>query len=80
MIGACLRLGELWTIANRNLGDYILSIVVLIAASVVIGIVVGVLNVIPCIGQLVTLVLGFLILPYLQVLSAHLFGQYARQV
>jgi len=78
-ITACLRLGELWAIANRNLGDYILSIVILIAASIVIGIVVGVLNVIPCIGQIVTLALGLLILPYLQVLSAHLFGQYARQ-
>ncbi len=78
-IAACLRLGELWAIARRNLGDYILSIVVLIAAGIVIGVIVGVINIIPCIGQIVTLALGLLILPYLQVLSAHLFGQYARQ-
>jgi len=78
-IAACLRLGELWAIARRTLGDYILSIVVLIVAGIVIGVIVGVINIIPCIGQIVTLALGLLILPYLQVLSAHLFGQYARQ-
>ena len=78
-IGACFRFGELWAIANRNLGDYIVSIVVLIAAGIVISIVIGVINIIPCLGQIVTIVIGFLMLPYLQVLSAHLFGQYARQ-
>ena len=78
-IAACFRLGELWAIANRNLGDYILSIVVLIAAGIVVGVVFAVINIIPCIGQIISLIISFLILPYFQVLSAHLFGQYARQ-
>ncbi len=71
-IAACLRLGELWGIAKSNPGDYILSIVVLIAASIVISVVAGVINIIPCVGQIVTLALGFLILPDLQVLAGAL--------
>jgi len=77
-IGASLRIGELFSISRVNTGDYLLIFVVIIAIAFVIGLIVGVLNFIPCLGQILSLVIALLVGPYLVVLFANLCGQYVR--
>lgn len=77
-IGACLRIGELLNIARANTADYILIFVVIIGVAPVIGLVAGVLNVIPCLGQILSLVISLLVAPYFYTLLGNLCGQYVR--
>ncbi|MCS6848162.1 MAG: DUF4013 domain-containing protein [Anaerolineae bacterium] len=77
-IGACLRIGELLNIARVNSGDYLMIFIVLIGIVIVLSVIVGVLNVIPCLGQILSLVIAFLAAPYIVVLLGNLCGQYVR--
>ncbi len=77
-IGACLRIGELLNIARANTGDYLIIFVVFIGLTFVFSLVVGVLNIIPCLGQILSLVISLLAAPYFGVLLGHLCGQYVR--
>lgn len=77
-IGACLRIGELLGIARANTDNYLTIFVILIGFTFVFGLIAGVLNFIPCLGQILSLLIAFLAAPYLAVLLGHLCGQYAR--
>ncbi|GIV85967.1 MAG: hypothetical protein KatS3mg052_2974 [Candidatus Roseilinea sp.] len=77
-IGACLRVGELFRIARANTVDYLTIFAIFIGLAFALGLVVSVLNVIPCLGQILSLLIAFLAAPYLAVLLGHLCGQYAR--
>ncbi|MCL6510372.1 MAG: DUF4013 domain-containing protein [Anaerolineae bacterium] len=77
-IGACLRIGELLSITRTNTGDYLLIFVVIIGIAFVVGLIAGVLNIIPCLGQILSLVIALVVTPYLAVLFANLCGQYVR--
>lgn len=70
-IASCLRIGEILAIARRNTGQYLLAVVVVIAVSLALGLISGV---IPFLGILIALAVS----PYIQMLQGHLFGQYAR--
>ncbi len=77
-IGACLRIGELLNIARVNTGDYLMIFVVLIGIAIILSLIVGVLNIIPCLGQILSVVLSLLAAPYIVLLLGHLCGQYVR--
>lgn len=77
-IGPCLRVGELLSIARANTGDYLMIFVILIASVFVIGLILGLLNIIPCLGQVLSIVITLAAAPYIVVLLAHLCGQYVR--
>jgi len=77
-IKACLRIGELFSISRVNTGDYLLIFVMVIAAALIIGLVIGILSIIPCLGQLLSFVIIILAVPYLAVVFANLCGQYMR--
>lgn len=77
-IGASLRIGELLNIARVNSGDYLMIFVVLIGIAIILSVIVGALNIIPCLGQILSLVISLLAAPYIVVLLAHLCGQYVR--
>ncbi|PJF46570.1 MAG: DUF4013 domain-containing protein [Chloroflexi bacterium] len=77
-ISACLRVGELFSIARANTVDYLTIFAIFIGFAFVLGLVVGVLNIIPCLGQILSLLIAFLAAPYLAVLLGHMCGQYAR--
>ncbi len=76
---ACFEFGEIWRIMSRNLGDYIaawlISIVVGIGVSFVVGLAAGVLAIIPCFGWIVALVLLGMSGVYTFAVFGHLFGQ-----
>ena len=76
---ACFQFGEIWPIMSKNLGDYIVAwliiIVLGIAASVVIGIVGGVLAIIPCCGWILAWILFGVTTVWILAVFGHLFGQ-----
>ncbi len=76
---ACFEFGEIWRIMSRNLGDYmtawLISIVVGIGVSFVIGIAAGILAIIPCFGWILAPVLLGMSGVYTLAVFAHLFGQ-----
>ncbi|BCX05336.1 MAG: hypothetical protein KatS3mg053_3274 [Candidatus Roseilinea sp.] len=77
-IGACLRIGELLNTARVNSGDYLMIFIVIIGIAIVLSLIVGVLNIIPCLGQILSLVISLLAAPYIVVLLGNLCGQYVR--
>lgn len=78
-IAPCLRLGEVFAIARKNSGDYIMIFLVLIGISLVFSIIGSVLA-ITVVGLCLLIPLGLLATPYLNVVIAHLCGQYDRSV
>ena len=77
--GACFEFGEIWRIMSRNLSDYIVAwliiIVIGIGASFLIGIVGGVLALIPCCGWIAAWVLFGVTGVWILAVFGHLFGQ-----
>ncbi len=81
-IGACLRFGEIFQFLFSDIGNIVISQVVVWLASIVVGLVVStaatILAVIPICGWILGGALGLLMLPFsvwLMVFSAHLYGQ-----
>lgn len=77
--GACFRFGEVIAIARRNVGDILIVFIVTLLMSLVVSTVFGILNIIPCIGQIITVILGFLVGPYMTAVTGHLYGQIAAK-
>jgi len=76
-IGACLQLGEIFALARRNTGDYVLIFVVLFGINFVAGLVSSVLIstlILACIG----LPLAVIAQAYTNIVAGYLCGQYAR--
>ncbi|MFL7838207.1 MAG: DUF4013 domain-containing protein [Candidatus Promineifilaceae bacterium] len=71
-LGACFRFSEIIAMTRENLGDVIIALLVLFG----LGIVLGLLGVIPLIGWVIALVASF----YTTVVSGHLFGQIGRNM
>jgi len=85
-IGTCLRFKEVFQFLLANIGKIIIAELLMWAAGVIIGSVVGalgvVLGLIPICGQLIMVLIGLLMLPvgfWLLVFSGHLYGQIGRQ-
>lgn len=79
-LGACFRFGEVIGIARANVGDILIAALASFAASFVIGSVLGILNIIPCLGQILSLILSVAAGPYLAAITGHLYGQIAAKV
>ncbi len=80
-ITACLRLGEIWGMAQRNFADYALILILSVGLGIAISVVFTVLAIIPFVGLCVMfLFIPAMILaaPYVTVVAAHLYGQLAR--
>ncbi|MDX1688550.1 MAG: DUF4013 domain-containing protein [Candidatus Promineifilaceae bacterium] len=78
--GATLRFGEVLGIARDHMGKILMAALAALVASLVLSAVVGALNVIPCLGQIVGLVIGIVAGPWLSMSIGHLYGQIAANV
>lgn len=78
-IAACLRVGEIFGIARKSSGDYIMIFLVLIGISLVFSIIASILA-ITVVGLCLLIPLSLLATPYINVVVAHLCGQYDRSV
>lgn len=79
-LGACFRFGEVIAIARDNLNDIVIAVLATFAASLVLGVVLSVLGVIPCLGQIAGAVIGIAAGPYLLAITGHLYGQIAANI
>jgi hypothetical protein len=77
--GSMFRVGEVLGIARDNLGDIGIMVLALIGAGLVIGLVAGLFNIIPILGQIIYFVIVLLTTPYLAVVSGHMIGQIAAK-
>jgi hypothetical protein len=75
-IGACLRIGELIQIARTNTGDYLTIVAIVAAISSAVGLVSGILSLIPCLGTIILIVISILSPLYIGLVAANMAGQY----
>lgn len=85
-LGACLRVGDIVRFTLKNVGNLLLIVIILIGVgagiNLVVGLISGALNMIPCVGQLLAVLLFLALLPlevWLIALQGHLIGQLGRQ-
>lgn len=79
-LGACFRFGEVLSIARDNFADILIAGLTPFGFSLVLSIVLGVLNVIPCLGQILSVIIGIAVGPYLAAVTGHLYGQIAGKI
>lgn len=81
-LASCFKFGEVISLISKNTTPFITAWAVNIglsfALSFVIGILQTVLNLIPCLGQIASVVLTFGIVVYATAVYAHLFGQFGN--
>jgi hypothetical protein len=77
-IGACLRIGELIQIARTNTGDYLTIVAIVAAISFAVGLVSGILSLIPCLGTVIVIVIALLSPLYIGLVAANMAGQYVH--
>jgi hypothetical protein len=77
---SCFRLGEVFRILTRHPGPFFTAWIIVILAGMVIGLIVGFINMIlgwiPCLGWMVGLLIGLGSAMYILTTDAHLFGQF----
>jgi len=78
--GATLRVGEVLALARDNAGSILVAALVTFGASLVLSLVVGGLQIIPCIGNVIGLVIGIFAGPWFAAASGHLYGQIAAGI
>ena len=78
--GDCFRFGEVFGIARDYIGDILITAVVALAVSFAIGIITGVLSIIPCLGWILSLAVTALAGPWLMATIGHLYGQIAAKM
>jgi hypothetical protein len=77
--GACFRFGEVLGIARQSISDILIVFLATFGASLAISMVTGVLQIIPCLGQIVGILIGLAMGPYLAAVTGHLYGQIAAK-
>jgi hypothetical protein len=76
-LAACFRFGEVIAIIRENVGDIVIAGLAAFGATFVLNVVVGGLSIIPCLGQIVGVLLLFAGSPWLLAMMGHLYGQIA---
>jgi hypothetical protein len=76
-LAACFRFGEVVAIVRENVSDIVIAGLAAFGATLALNIVVGGLSIIPCLGQIVGVLLLFAGSPWLLATMGHLYGQIA---
>ena len=74
------RFSEIIAIVRDNISDILLIVGVLIGTGFAFSIVSTVLNVVPCLGAIVSILLSFAFAPFMSMVSGHLMGQLAHKI
>ena len=77
--GSVFRVGEVFGIAIKNIGNILLIMLAMMGVGIVFNIIIGILGIIPCIGWLIALIVTLAFGPYMLVATGHLYGQLAEQ-
>jgi hypothetical protein len=76
---AMFKVGAVLGTVRDNIGDISIMLVAIIGASLVIGFVGGLFNIIPFLGQIIYFLITIAAGPYLAVVSGHMIGQIAAK-
>ena len=79
-LAACFRFGEVLAIVRDNIGDILIAGLTPFAASFVLSLLFGVLNIIPCLGTIAAILLSIAMGPDLTAVTGHLYGQIAGKI
>lgn len=74
-LGACLRFAEVWEIVRTQLGNIVMVFVGLFLLALGFTIINVVLNIVPCLGQIASILLSLAFVPFSAMVAGHLFGQ-----
>jgi Protein of unknown function (DUF4013) len=78
--GAAFAFGEIWAIVKANTGKMVLTVVAVVVASFVVGLVGGVLAFIPCCGWIVAWLISFAAAFYILLVMSYTCGFIAKTV
>ena len=78
--GATMRVGEVLGIARDNAGQILIAALAVFGVSLLYSFVAGALQLIPCVGQIISMIAGIFVGPWLAASSGHLYGQIAANV
>lgn len=82
-LASCFKFREVFDLISKNMSPFLTAWGISLVAGFVVGLVAGlfqVLNVIPCIGQIISFVLTIGTVVYTSAIYSHLFGQFGRMV
>lgn len=77
--GACFRFGEVLGIARQSIGDILMVFLATFGAGIAVSVITGILAIIPCVGWILSIVIGLVVGPYLTAVTGHLYGQIAAK-
>jgi Protein of unknown function (DUF4013) len=77
---AAFEFGTIWDLIKRNAGRMLLTVVFVVVVSLIIGVVGGVLRIIPCIGCVLSWIVGFAAWFYTLLVVAHNCGIIAKSL
>lgn len=79
---SCFKFRQVFDLVGRNMSPFLtawgVSLGAGIVVNLVVGVVAGVLGIIPCIGWIVAVILPLATVVYISVVYAHLFGQFGK--
>lgn len=77
---AAFEFGTIWAMIKKNAGRMVLTVVFVVVVSLIIGIVSAVLNIIPCVGCVLSWIVGFAAAFYTLLVVAHNCGIIAKSI
>lgn len=79
-LSACLQFRDVLALTRAHLSDILIVVLVAFGVGVAISIVGTVVNIVPCLGQIASLLIALAAVPYVQMVMGHLYGQIAAKV
>jgi hypothetical protein len=77
---AAFEFGTIWELIKKNAGRMVLTVVFVVVVSIIIGVISAVLNIIPCIGCVLSWIVGFAAAFYTLLVVAHNCGIIAKSL
>jgi hypothetical protein len=77
-IGSGFQLGKIWAIISQNMGRMLVTLGVAFLAIIIVGVVGGILQIIPCLGQIAAWLISFAASFYILLVFAYNCGHIAK--
>ncbi len=78
--GAMFRFSEIFDIIRDNMADILIAFLVSVVALLAISVVAGIVGIVPCLGWIAAALIGLAMGPYIQFVTSHLYGQIAAKL
>ena len=78
--GALFRFSEIFDIIRDHMADILIAFLVSVVAVLAISVVTGIVAIVPCLGWIAAVLIGLAMGPYIQFVTGHLYGQIAAKL